>query len=67
MTILRSDCIELITKLLAYNPEDRLSARQALRHPYFREIRESEKRHQSSASHGGSLSSTRRDIVGDDR
>ena len=57
------DCIELITKLLAYNPEDRLSARQALRHPYFGEIRESEKRHQSSASHGGSLSSTRRDIA----
>ena len=32
------------TKLLAYDPDDRLSARQALRHPYFREIREMEKR-----------------------
>ncbi len=28
----------------AYNPDERLSARQALRHPYFREIREAEKR-----------------------
>jgi renal tumor antigen len=38
------ECIDLINKLLAYNPDDRLSARQALRHPYFREIREMEKR-----------------------
>uniref|UniRef100_A0A7S0CSC8 Protein kinase domain-containing protein n=1 Tax=Micromonas pusilla TaxID=38833 RepID=A0A7S0CSC8_MICPS len=38
------ECVDLITKLLAYDPDDRLSARQALRHPYFREIREAEKR-----------------------
>mmetsp|Transcript_16761 Transcript_16761/g.39505 ORF Transcript_16761/g.39505 Transcript_16761/m.39505 type:complete len:329 (+) Transcript_16761:637-1623(+) len=38
------ECIELIIKLLEYNPEDRLSARQALRHPYFRDMRDSEKR-----------------------
>lgn len=38
------DCVELIKKLLAYNPDERLSARQALRHPYFRELREGEKR-----------------------
>ena len=31
-----ADCIDLICKLLAYNPDDRLSARQALRHGYFR-------------------------------
>lgn len=34
------ECVELITKLLAYNPDDRLSARQALRHPYFKDIRD---------------------------
>ncbi|KAJ1616441.1 hypothetical protein T492DRAFT_895487, partial [Pavlovales sp. CCMP2436] len=39
-----SDAVDLIAKLLAYNPEDRISARQALRHPLFRDIREAEKR-----------------------
>lgn len=38
------DCADLISKLLAYNPDERLSARQALRHPYFRELRDQEKR-----------------------
>jgi len=38
------DCIELLHKLLAYNPEDRVSARQAMRHPYLKELREMEKK-----------------------
>ena len=38
------ECVDLMTKLLAYDPDDRLSARQALRHPYFCDIREAEKR-----------------------
>jgi renal tumor antigen len=33
------DCRDLITRLLAYNPDERLSARQALRHPWFRTLR----------------------------
>jgi serine/threonine protein kinase len=34
------DCADLISKLLAYNPDERLSARQALRHPYFRRVQQ---------------------------
>jgi len=40
------ECIDLLYKLLAYKPDDRVSARQALRHPHFRELREREKRDQ---------------------
>eukprot|EP00899_Mesostigma_viride_P026692 jgi/Mesvir1/7207/Mv19029-RA.1 len=50
------DCIELITKLLAYNPDERLSARQALRCSYFKELRDAEKRaaRLAAAANGGS-------------
>lgn len=37
------ECVDLIQKLLVYNPDDRMSARQAIRHPYFREFREAER------------------------
>jgi len=37
-----ADCIDIIVKLLAYDPDDRLSARQAVKHPYFKELRASE-------------------------
>eukprot|EP00163_Fabomonas_tropica_P029957 TRINITY_DN6615_c0_g1_i1.p1 TRINITY_DN6615_c0_g1~~TRINITY_DN6615_c0_g1_i1.p1 ORF type:complete len:397 (-),score=56.84 TRINITY_DN6615_c0_g1_i1:257-1447(-) len=52
-----ADACELITKLLAYNPEERISARQALRHPYFRDLRESEKRAQMMNQSGSVKSS----------
>lgn len=38
------ECIDLIQLLLIYNPEKRITAQQALRHPYFRELREAEQR-----------------------
>lgn len=37
------DCQDLILRLLAYNPEERLSARQALKSSYLRDLREAEK------------------------
>jgi len=37
------DCQDLILRLLAYNPEERLSARQALKSAYLRDLREAEK------------------------
>jgi len=42
-------CIDLIVKMLAYDPEDRLSARQALRHPYFGELRQADKQREKAA------------------
>jgi serine/threonine protein kinase len=44
-----SDCIDLICKLLEYNPEQRITARQALRHPYFKELRDAEKKQRKAA------------------
>ena len=32
-------CIDLITLLCTYDPEERLTAKQALRHPYFKDLR----------------------------
>jgi len=45
------DCVELIEALLAYNPEKRLTARQALLHPYFRDIVEAERRSRKPPQH----------------
>ena len=36
------DCIDLIKLLLVYDPEERVTAQQALRHEYFREYLEQE-------------------------
>ncbi len=33
---------DLILKLLVYNPDNRITASQALKHPWFREIKEQE-------------------------
>ena len=42
------ECVDLITKLLAYDPDERLSARRALRHPYFRVVRQAETRRRAA-------------------
>jgi len=44
-----SDCIDLICKLLEYNPEQRITARQALRHNYFKDLRAAEKKQRKAA------------------
>lgn len=41
-----SECIDFIEKCLVYNPDDRMSAKQALKHPYFKDLYEQDKRMQ---------------------
>ncbi|ELU03478.1 hypothetical protein CAPTEDRAFT_192643 [Capitella teleta] len=38
------ECIELIYQMCAYDPEERITAKVALKHPYFKEFREAERR-----------------------
>lgn len=45
-----SEGVDMIEKLLAYDPEDRISARQAMRHAWFAELRAMEKRQAAAAS-----------------
>lgn len=34
------EVVDIISKLVEYNPDNRISASSALKHPYFKEIRE---------------------------
>ena len=33
-------CVDLISQLCTYDPEERLNAKEALKHPYFKELRQ---------------------------
>ncbi|KXJ14440.1 MAPK/MAK/MRK overlapping kinase [Exaiptasia diaphana] len=44
------ECIELIELLCTYDPDERISAKQAIRHPYFKDLRELERRAAARAS-----------------
>ncbi|XP_077997469.1 MAPK/MAK/MRK overlapping kinase-like [Glandiceps talaboti] len=43
------ECIDLIYQLCTYDPDGRISAKQALRHSYFKELRDADKRVQAMA------------------
>lgn len=38
-----AEVADLIHKLLVYNPDNRITASQALKHPWFKELRDQEK------------------------
>ena len=40
-----NSCVDLLNKLLTYDPDDRITASQALKHSYFKELRENEMRY----------------------
>ncbi|XP_045416256.1 MAPK/MAK/MRK overlapping kinase isoform X1 [Lemur catta] len=48
-TNLSPQCLSLLHSMVAYDPDERITARQALQHPYFQEQRATEK--QALASH----------------
>ena len=33
------DCVQLIYSMCTYDPDERISAKQALKHPYFKDFR----------------------------
>ena len=47
---------ELIMKLLAYSPDDRFTAKQALNLPYFRDMKNQDKRANQHSILQGSIS-----------
>ena len=48
-----AECLDLLTGMLQYDPELRFSARQSLKHPYFKDLRDAEKRARAVvAEHG---------------
>ncbi len=42
-----ADSVDLMVKLLKYDASDRITAREAMRHPYFKDVRETEAKLQS--------------------
>ena len=51
-----ADCVDIIVKLLAYDPDERMSARHALKHPYFADLRRAEKQMHKAAKQAKSTS-----------
>jgi renal tumor antigen len=43
MTHTSREAFDLVSKLLIYNPDNRITASQALKHPWFTELRDQEK------------------------
>ena len=44
MPHISKDAQDLILKLLIYNPDNRITASQALKHPYFADLRSQEQK-----------------------
>ena len=51
-----AECVDLMCKMLAYEPSKRITARQALQHAYFRELREKDAQMTASQTSQNQLS-----------
>lgn len=56
---------DLINKLLIYNPDNRITANQALKHPWLKEIRDQENYMKQGGGHAVTTQSVRLNPVGD--
>ena len=54
------ECVDLMMKMLAYDASERITAREALRHPYFREVRASRGPRAPEGLDGGGCARARR-------
>jgi len=62
------DLIELMKRLIRYDPDERILARQALKDPYFRELRDTEKeRSMANSAPLGQVERTSRSNTGGNR
>ena len=63
------DCIDIIVRLLAYDPDDRLSARQAVKHSYFKDLRAAElkEKQAAQAASAGGAAGAEGESVSDER
>lgn len=52
------DAIDLMVKLIKYDASERISAREAMRHPYFRDVREAESQKTSEAQKGATVATS---------
>lgn len=52
MTHTSPEAYDLVSKLLIYNPDNRITASQALKHPWFKELRDLEKAQSNPAVDG---------------
>lgn len=57
MPNISNECVDLIKKMLIYDPKERISAKECLKHPFFSSLREREHREHSSSLHFNTSSS----------
>ena len=60
------DCVDLIVKLLKYDASERITAKEAMRHPYFRDVKEPDSKLSSTANNIPIASSSASSLDGSD-